>query len=287
MRTAQKDVKPIAYKRGISLVLRPVERDAFIEQHPLVVEDAGREVYRVAQRTHNPLALSQLSQALERRVHVRIGPPRIPHHPPKELLRVDVRHGRYLFPEGARRSRVGVTAASLAPSYPVRLPHVRLRELRSEGREPRVVEGRLPALNELPCARGGGSLLDGVVDVTNWNPILDLVVENGLKRGEDLKKAVVSQLISDPSKPLETHHHTAHVEKYGFWRHHCSLTVVEKLPVYHRSTIMARKVLQAVQVVASRRKGWGSGFPTGAEARQQPYAILSMCTAETHAADLA
>ena len=62
-----------------------------------------------------------------------------------------------------------------------------------ESLEPRVVELDLAALNELPRARVVRALLDGEVDPSDRDLILDLVVEYGLERRYDLWEEKVSE----------------------------------------------------------------------------------------------
>ena len=52
--------------------------------------------------------------------------------------------------------------------------------------KPGIVELDLATLEQLPCASVVGAFLDCKVDITNGNLVLRLVVEDGLKRADDL-----------------------------------------------------------------------------------------------------
>jgi hypothetical protein len=65
-------------------------------------------------------------------------------------------------------------------------PDFWFRELFFERGEPVVVELDFAAFNELPCACVVRAFLDGEVDISNWNIVLDFVVKDGLKWTYDL-----------------------------------------------------------------------------------------------------
>lgn len=122
------------------------------------------------------------AQFLQRGVHPRVRVARDAHHAPEETLRIYVRDGgrRGACPRRRRRCRSAVL------SCPVLRPDGRPLKLLLEGSEPRVVEGRVAALEALPGAGVGGALLDSEVDVADGDGMLFFVVEDGLEGGLDL-----------------------------------------------------------------------------------------------------
>ena len=143
-----------------------------------------------------------------------------------------------MLPKLAPRPRVREPAALLAPPDPVFPPDVRARELRLEGREPRIVERGFAALDELPRARVVRPLLDRVVDVADGYAVLELVVEDGLEGGKDLGARVSSVSVvlwrlgfqlGRREKGTWTYHHAAHVEEDSFWGCHF-IALHEEIP---------------------------------------------------------
>lgn len=54
--------------------------------------------------------------------------------------------------------------------------------------EPGVIEFDLAPFNQLPCACVVGSFLNRIVDIADWDLVLDFVVKNRLERADNLRQ---------------------------------------------------------------------------------------------------
>jgi hypothetical protein len=101
--------------------------------------------------------------------------------------------------------------------------------LLSEGREPVIAEFYFAALDELPCARVVGALLDREVDVADGDLVCDFVVENCLEGAYYLKVYHVSRApcafspvacwsLVVMKAQWYTYDYTANVEENRLWR---------------------------------------------------------------------